>query len=132
MMKLRSLGALIVGCGLLTGCAAVALTALGVGASTGVSHSLNGLTYRTFTEPLPRVRTASLRALQRMHIKVASSGKIEGGEEIRATSGDRAIEIELESISPSTTRMRVTAKKNPFIYDNATATEIILQTEKYL
>ena len=132
MLNFKSIGVLLVACGFLTGCTAVALTAFGVGASTGVSHSLNGLTYRTFTEPLPRVRTASLRALQRMHIKVASSGKIEGGEEIRATSGDRAIEIELESVSPSTTRMRVTAKKNPFIYDNATATEIILQTEKYL
>lgn len=131
-MKLRSIGALLIGCGLLTGCAAVALTALGVGASTGVSHSLNGMTYRTFTEPLPRVRSASMRALQRMQIKVASSEKIEGGEGIKATSGDRAIDIELESVSPSTTRMRVVAKKNLFLYDNATATEIILQTEKYL
>ncbi|MEK6663293.1 MAG: DUF3568 family protein [Pseudomonadota bacterium] len=131
-MKLRSIGAILIGCGLLTGCAAVALTALGVGASTGVSHSLNGMTYRTFTEPLPRVRSASMRALQRMQIKVASSEKIEGGEGIKAMSGDRAIDIELESVSPSTTRMRVTAKKNLFLYDNATATEIILQTEKYL
>ena len=79
IMKLRSIGAILIGCGLLTGCAAVALTALGVGASTGVSHSLNGMTYRTFTEPLPRVRSASMRALQRMQIKVASSEKIEGG-----------------------------------------------------
>ncbi|OFZ69426.1 MAG: hypothetical protein A2Z01_01470 [Betaproteobacteria bacterium RBG_16_58_11] len=90
------------------------------------------MTYRTFTEPLPRVRSASMRALQRMQIKVASSEKIEGGEGIKAMSGDRAIDIELESVSPSTTRMRVTAKKNLFVYDNATATEIILQTEKYL
>jgi hypothetical protein len=131
-MKLRSIGAILIGCGLLAGCEAVALTAFGIGASTGVSHSLNGMTYRTFTEPLPRVKSASMRALQRMQIKVASSEKIEGGEGIKAMSGDRAIDIELESVSPSTTRMRVTAKKNLFVYDNATATEIILQTEKYL
>jgi hypothetical protein len=131
-MKLLSLGAIFIGCGLLAGCEAVALTAFGIGASTGVSHSLNGMTYRTFTEPLPRVKNASMRALQRMQIKVASSEKIDGGEGIKAMSGDRAIDIELESVSPSTTRMRVTAKKNLFVYDNATATEIILQTEKYL
>jgi len=131
-MKPQNIAALIITCGVLAGCEAIALTALGVGASTGVSHSLNGMTYRTFTEPLPRVKTASMRALQRMHIKVASSEKIDGGEGIKANSGDRAIDIELEAVSPSTTRMRVTAKKNFFVYDNATATEIILQTEKYL
>jgi len=131
-MKYRSIGVMLIGCGLLAGCEAIALTALGVGASTGISHSLNGMTYRTFTEPLPRVRSASMRALQRMHIKVSSSEKIEGGEGIKATSGDRAIDIELETVSPSATRMRVTAKKNFFVYDNATANEIILQTEKYL
>lgn len=131
-MKLHKIAALLIACGVLAGCEAIALTALGVGASTGVSHSLNGMTYRTFTEPLPRVKSASMRALQRMQIKVASSEKIEGGEGIKANSGDRAIDIELEAVSPSTTRMRVTAKKNLFVYDNATATEIILQTEKYL
>lgn len=116
----------------LSGCQAVLLSALGVGASTGVSHSLNGITYRTFTEPMPRVRTASMIALARMRIDVASSGLVEGVEGIRALAGDREIEIEFESISPQTTRMRVVAKKSAFVYDSATAVEIIIQTEKYL
>lgn len=119
-------------CGLLTGCAAAAMTALGVGASAGVSHTLTGITYRTFTEPLPRVKVASMRALQHMRIKVRSSDKIDGGEEIIAYSPDRSIDIELEAISPNATRMRVTAKKNFFVYDSATATEIILQTKRFL
>lgn len=131
-MKDSNISVLLVACTLLAGCEAIALTALGVGASTGVSHSLNGMTYRTFTEPLPRVKSASMRALHKMQIKVSSSDKIEGGEGIKATSGDRAIDIEFEAVSPSTTRMRVTAKKNLFVYDNATATEIIIQTERYL
>ena len=132
MMNLKWVGVVLASCALLSGCEGALLTALGVGASTGVSHTLTGITYRTFTEPLPRVKTASMRALHRMQIKVASSAKIDGGEGIKAQSGDRAIDIELESISPSTTRMRVTAKKNLLVYDNATATEIILQTEKFL
>ena len=127
----RTLLILII-CAQLFGCAPLALTALGVGASSGVSHTLSGITYRTFTEPMSRVKTASLKALSRMQINVSSADKIEGGEEIKAFSGDREINIELETISPSTTRMRVTAKKNIFLYDSATSTEIILQTEKYL
>lgn len=114
---------------MLAGCEPLALTAVGVGMSTGVSHTLGGITYRTFTAPLPRVREASMTALNRMSLKVASRGKIEGGDLIRAKSGDRDIEIELESISPNTTRMKAVAKKGP-LYDTATAMEIILQTER--
>lgn len=40
--------------------------------------------------------------------------------------------MELEAISPNITRMRTVAKKGPLFYDSATATEIILQTEKAL
>jgi hypothetical protein len=119
-------------CLFLSGCQAVLLSALGVGASTGVSHSLNGITYRTFAEPLPRVRTASMLALARMQIDISSSGLVEGVEGITALAGDREIEIEFEPVSPNTTRMRVVAKKGAFVYDSATAVEIIIQTEKNL
>lgn len=122
--------AVLVGASVLAGCEPMAITAFGVGASTGVSHSLNGITYRTFTAPASRVKTATLTALNRMGIKFQSSTKIEGGELIKAATPERNIEVELESISAQTTRMRVTAQRNTFLYDSATATEIILQTEK--
>lgn len=118
-------------CCTLAGCEALALTALGIGASTGVSHSLSGITYRTFAEPIPRVKGASLKALRHMQIKVASSGKNGTGESIKANAADREISIELEALSPNTTRMRVTASTG-FFRDSATATEIIIQTERYL
>lgn len=118
-------------CLALAGCEAAALTALGVGASAGVSHTLSGITYRTFAEPLPKVKTASLKALNRMQIKVAGSSKIDNGEAIKAKAADRDIDIELEALSPSTTRMRVTASQGLF-KDSATATEIIMQTERFL
>ena len=118
-------------CCTLTGCEALALTALGIGASTGVSHSLSGVTYRTFAEPIPRVKGASIKALQHMQIKVASTGKMSNGESIKANAVDREINIELEALSPNTTRMRVTASSG-FFRDSATATEIIIQTERYL
>src|SRR5947209_18026877 len=59
---------------LLNGCAAVALTMLGVGAGvatgTSVSYSLDGVAYRTFTAPLPKVESATRTALDKMGIKV--------------------------------------------------------------
>ncbi len=115
----------------LAGCEAAALTALGVGASAGVSHTLSGITYRTFAEPLPKVKSASLKALNRMQIRVAGMSKIDNGEAIKAKAADRDIDIELEALSPSPTRMRVTASQG-LLKDSATATEIIMQTERYL
>jgi hypothetical protein len=116
----------------LAGCEAIALTGFGVGAATGVSHTMSGMVYRTFTAPLPRVRSATLTALQHMQIKVQSIGKVEEGEEIKAKSADRDIEVTLEAVSPNTTRMRVIAKKGVFPYDSATGTEIIMQTERVM
>ena len=115
----------------LNGCVALGATAVGVGASTGVTHTLAGITYRTFTVPLPRVKSATVSALQHMGIKVASSSKADGIDMIKANLTNREIEIELEPLTPNTTRMRVVAR-NGLLYDSATATEIVLQTERAL
>ena len=123
---------LLVACAPLQGCESLALVAAGVGGSTAVSHTLNGITYRTFTAPVARVRSASMVALDRMGIKGAPAEKVEHREFIRARANDRDIEIELESLTASTTRMKVTARNGGLFYDSATATEIILQTEKQL
>ncbi|MBV8031216.1 MAG: hypothetical protein JO035_06880, partial [Betaproteobacteria bacterium] len=45
---------------------------------------------------------------------------------------NRTIEVELEPISSRATRMRVVARNNALFYDAATATEIVLETEKAL
>lgn len=114
---------------LLSGCETVAITALGVGASAGVSHTAGSIGYRTFTSPSAQVRKASLLALGKMEITVDGiEPREQGGELIRARSADRSIEIELESMSKATTHMRAAAKRNPFVYDAATAREIIEQT----
>jgi len=114
------------------GCAPLAITALGVGGQAGMSHAMSGVTYRTFTAPIANVRIATLLALSEMNIPVDSSGKQNDNEFITATASDRQIEIEFESISSTTTRMRSIAKKSTFVYDSATAMEIIQQTEKLL
>lgn len=112
-------------------CVPLALTAAGVGMATGVSHTLGGIVYKTFTLPQAQVKRATLSALSRMQIKVTEIKRGNNAETIFAKAGDRDIEIELESLTPSTTRMQVTAKKDSgLLRDSATATEIIIQTEK--
>ena len=113
------------------GCVAVGLTALGVGMATGVSHTLSGMVYKTFTTPQAQVKRATLGAFSRMQIKVVNSTRKGSTETIVAKAGDRDIEVELEALTPNTTRMLVTAKKDGgMLRDGATATEVILQTEK--
>lgn len=116
---------------MLTGCDPISLTALGVGAAAGVQHTLTGIAYKTFTAPMPRVRTAVRSALSNMDIRVGATEKIDNGERIKARAADRDIEIELEALSSKTTRVRSSARNGIFM-DSATAAEIILQTEKAL
>lgn len=114
------------------GCAAVGLTAFGVGAAAGVNHTLGGIVYKTFAEPMPKVKRATLTALKRMDISIESIASTKEGEIIKAKAMNRSIEIQFESLTPKTTRMRVVADSDGFLKDSATATEIILQTERVL
>lgn len=117
----------------LGGCAAVGLTALGVGMATGVGHTLGGMVYKTFTAPQSQVKRAAQGALGRMQVKVVKVNREGSTETIHAKAGDRDIDIVLESLTPNTTRMKVTARQNGGILsDGATATEVILQTEKFV
>ena len=115
----------------LTGCVAVGLTALGVGMATGVSHTLGGIVYKTFSLPQAQVKKATLTALARMQVKVLKTTRDGVKEIIIAKAGDRDVEIELDALTGNTTRMSVTVKKDGgLLRDSATATEIILQTER--
>ena len=130
-MKRTLIGLLALSAIALDGCVAVGLTALGVGMATGVSHTLSGMVYKTFTAPQVQVKRAALGALHRMQVKVVDTKRDGTIETIRAKAGDRDIEIDLEALTPATTRLVVTAKKEGGILrDGATATEVILQTEK--
>jgi hypothetical protein len=116
--------------GSLQGCAAVALTAAGVGMATAVSHTLGGIVYKTFSAPQSKVSKSTVAALGRMQIKIVESKKDGNKEVIKARASDRDIELEIEALTPNTTRLSVTAVKDGLIRDSATATEIILQTER--
>ena len=118
---------------LLPGCAAVAVTAAGVGMATGVSHALGGIVYKTFAAPQAKVHRSTVAALGRMQIKVVETTRDGNKQMIKARATDRDIEIEIEGLTPNTTRLTVTAsKQGSLVRDSATATEIILQTERFV
>ena len=116
----------------LQGCAGVGLTMFGVGAGTaagtGVNHTLSGIAYKTFTVPAERVHTATLETLAKMEMDITGDKKSENGRKITAKASDREISIELEPLTPRTTRMRVTVDEGVIFKDASTATEIIVQT----
>jgi hypothetical protein len=99
--------------------------------ATGVSHTLGGIVYKTFAAPQPKVRRSTVAALGRMQIRIVEAKQDGSTEVIKARAADRDIEVAIEALTPNTTRLSVTAiKDGGLIRDAATATEIILQTEK--
>ena len=72
-----------------------------------------------------------MAALRKMQIKVTDTKREDNKELITARAAGRDIDIEIEALTPNTTRITVVAKKDGgLLRDSATATEIILQTEK--
>lgn len=118
------------------GCAAVGLTLFGVGAGvsggTGVSYTMDSIAYKTFAMSEQDLRAATLKTLKRMAMDVKDKQNTESGSEITAAAGDRTVEIELDRITPKTSRMRVVVKQGWLFRDRATAGEIIVQTERTL
>lgn len=127
----RSLALVLLAVGT-AGCDPISLTAASLGAGVGVSHTLNGIIYRTFTAPMKTVENGSVQAMRDMGVKVVSRSTNQEGERvINATARDREIEVLLEPLTKRTTRMRVIAS-NGLLKDSATAQEIMLQTERVL
>jgi hypothetical protein len=116
----------------LAACEPVAIALLGAGASTAIRYNLDGVASRTFTAPVAAVKSASLAALERMGLTLDSASAFETGETLYARADNREIQIEIEPISKQATRVSVTAKGGSLFYDNATAVELVQQTEKQL
>jgi hypothetical protein len=119
-------------CLLLAACEPIAIAIVGAGASTALRYNLDGTTARTFTASTASVKSASIAAAERMGLALGEMQAVESGEVIQASAPNRSIEIELESITPQATRLRVTARSSGLFFDNATATELVQQTERIL
>ncbi len=117
----------------LAGCQALAVGAFGAGASAGISHTLNGLSTRTFAAATDQVHAALLVALRRLGMRyetVTDRGKL---VMVKASAGNtRNVEIEFHELSGNATQIQVAVKTGGLFYDRATADEIIQLTEKQL
>ena len=138
MKILRTFGPMGLGL-LLQGCAAAAIgvtlatAGAGAGMTAGVEHTLNGIVYKTFSAPANEVRFATLKTLDRMGMPLIDDQKTETGWQLSAKAKDRSVDIDLESLTDTATRIRVVANEGIiFFKDSATATEIILQTAQTL
>ena len=119
---------------LLGGCAAgpVGITLFGIGTATGVSYTLSGYAYKTFTASIKKVNAATETALERMGIQIESREVSSDKIIIKGKAVERQVEVSLEALTPKATRIRTVVMENSVLKDRATATEIILQTEQVL
>jgi hypothetical protein len=119
----------------LGGCAGVGLAAVGAGTGvamgTGVDYTLNGIAFKTFTAPVDDVKVATRSGLQNMGIEITKDGAADNDElawRIEGTANKRQIAVDIQSLTPKTTRIRVVAEDGIFFKDKATEAEIIYQT----
>lgn len=119
----------------LTGCQLLPLAASPIvvsGAGGGVAYTMTNIAYKTMSFPSDKVEPSLREALKKMGIKEVGRKSSDGVVTINAKTSKLTIDIELERVTPKTTRIKVDAREGLFFKDKATATEIIVQTEKGL
>lgn len=117
---------------LLSGCGSLVLSMLGAGAGAEISHNRNSVATRTFSIPFPEVKQAMLSVMEQLEIQHGSTEFKESSEVITAVAGSRNIEVEIETLSSTMTRVSVVARTQTLQADAATAREIIAQTARAL
>lgn len=85
-------------------------------------------TTRSFEAPMARVKPAFVSSVVSMGMTISSLEVRDGRDVIKARKAGSEVQIELETVSKSTTRARVVANNG----DDATAARIIRQAEKIL
>jgi hypothetical protein len=109
------------------------LTAGTLAGGAGLEHAIRGVNYETFATPLPELRLATLKSLNRMAMDMTEERREDRGWAIEASTTNRDIDIEFESITHLATRMRVVVSKGVFfLRDGATGAEIIARTAETL
>jgi hypothetical protein len=125
-----------------SGCAALALPAVGMSmmgdaawdvAKAGVERTMSGAMYRTFSAPLAEMRDAVRRSFRDLEIQIIEDDLlIGGGAKIRGEALHRHITVRLEPVTPALTRLKLVVRQGVFGRDRATASELIEQTARAL
>ena len=128
-IKLSTFLCLILG---LSGCAmmGIAVPAAVSGCAIDVNYTFTNIAYKTICYPFDNVEVALDKVLKKMDIKETTRKIEDGNVRVMAVTANLDIYIDLEKVTPTVTSIKVNAKKGIFFKDKATATEIIVQTEK--
>ncbi len=116
---------------LLTGCEVI-VPLVGAGAGVGVPYYVTDSADRTFNYPLQKVEGATPQVLEKMGIEMAGVSELENGKRISGLTRELEIEIEMQRVTETATRVTVNARKNTVFKDKATSEEIINQLQKSL
>lgn len=116
------------------GCALVP-SAIIAASAVGVEYSITNVAYRVLPVEALAVRDAVDRAVGHLTLRVEMPWRFKGGEDVLVVvSLKHRVEIGVERVAPSATRVRVDARRKDFglIKDKALAAAVILETEKEL
>jgi hypothetical protein len=137
----RLLIAIVVATVGLGGCAVLGLTGAAVGGGAfsagagaaveaGKEYTRGGVVLRTFSLPLHELRLTLGDALERMELAVITD-EVDGlDRRITARARDREIDIRLQPVTRTVTRLRLVVAEGAFRKDRATASEIVTQVER--
>ena len=125
----------------LAGCAAIPLAGIGGAAlesgagavvKTGTEYTAGGTAHRTFTIPQNAVRAAVLEAFNRTGVVVKEQEQKDENERLTGELHKRTVRVRLTPLSPSLTAMTLVVKRNFFVKDRATTSELLEQVEQVL
>lgn len=85
---------------------------------------------RTFTLSLAELRTVVGEVLERMELAIVRDEMDKEDRAMLAWARDREIELTLEPVTRTVTRLRIVVNEGAFKKDRATASEIVAQTER--
>ena len=85
---------------------------------------------RTFTLSLPELRGVVGEVMERMELAIVRDEMDGQDRAMLAWARDREIELTLEPVTRTVTRLRIVVKEGAFKKDRATASEIVAQTER--
>jgi hypothetical protein len=136
-----TLGAIIVLVAL-QGCAALPLAALGGAAlqsgagavvKTGTEYTTGGTAHRTFIIPENAVRAAIIQAFDRAGVEITEQKRDDDDDvHILGDLHKRTVHAKVTPLSPMLTAVTLVVKRNFFVKDRATTSELLEQIEQVL
>lgn len=119
---------------LMHGCAggasiAILQSSAGSVASSGVEHTFEGGTAKTYTASALEVAEAYRKAVEHMGFRITDDRQSKLSRKIEAESATRDVDATIEVVASNAARLTVSVDRGFFLFrDTSTATEIVVQT----